>query len=46
MKKCEGDYIYLGLLYAIRRIISEIQVTIVDQKINSTVNVDGGPLHK
>ena len=33
MKKCEGDYVYLGLLYAIRRIVSEIQVTIVDKKI-------------
>ena len=46
MKKCEGDYVYLGLLNGIKRILSENQAAIHDKKINLIVNVDGVPLYK
>ena len=46
MKKCGGDYVYLGFLNGIRRILSENQAAIPDEKINSIVNVDGVPLYK
>ena len=46
MKKCGGDYVYLGLLNGIRRILSENQAAIPDEKINLIVNVDGVPLYK
>ena len=46
MKKCGGDYVYLGLLNGIKRILSENQAAIPDKKINLIVNVDGVPLYK
>ena len=41
-----GDYIYLGLLNRIRRILSENQAAIPVKIINLIVNVDGIPLRK
>ena len=46
MKKCGGDYVYLGLLNSVKRIVSENQAAIPEQKINLIVNVDGVPLYK
>ena len=46
MKKCGGDYVYLGLLNGIRQILSENQAAIRDEKINLMVNVDSVPLYK
>ena len=46
IKKCGGDYVYLGLLNGIKRILSENQAAIPDKKINLIVNVDGVLLYK
>ena len=46
MKKCGGDYVYLGLLNSVKRIVSENQAAIPEKKINLIVNVDGVPLYK
>ena len=46
MKKCGGDYVYLGLLNGIKRILSENQEAIPDKKMNLIVDVDGVPLYK
>ena len=41
MKKCGGDYVYLGLLNSMGRIFCENQAIISDQKINLIVDLDG-----
>ena len=46
VKKCGDDYVYLGLLNTVRRILCENQVIIPDQKINTIVNVDDVVLYK
>ena len=46
IKTCGGDYVYLGLLIGIRRILSENQAAIPDEKINLILNIDGVPLYK
>ena len=46
MKKCGDDYVNLGLLNGIKRILSENQAAIPDKKINLIANVDGVLLYK